>query len=68
MKKCETQLEGVKKRQSELSSLDPEIISPYEMESLQSNFMDLQRKVCNILVVISLLAVFYDAATACLYY
>lgn len=45
MKKCESQLEDVKKRQSELSSLDPEIISPYEMESLQSNFMDLQRKV-----------------------
>ncbi|KAH3846261.1 hypothetical protein DPMN_088560 [Dreissena polymorpha] len=45
MKKCEAQLEGVKKLGTELSAMDPEIISPYEMESLQSNFMDIQRKV-----------------------
>jgi len=47
MKKCESHLEGVKKRQTELIALDPEIISPYEMETLQSSFMDLQRKVFN---------------------
>ena len=45
LKKCESQMEDVKKRQSELSALDPEIISPHEMDLLQSNYMDLQRKV-----------------------
>ena len=38
-------MEDVKKRQSELSALDPEIISPHETALLQSNYMDLQRKV-----------------------
>lgn len=46
-------MEDVKKRQSELSALDPEIISPHEMDSLQSNYMDLQRKVWCILYVLS---------------
>ena len=38
-------MEDVKKCQSELSALDPEIISPHEVDMLQSNYMDLQRKV-----------------------
>ena len=38
-------MEDVKRRQSELSALDPEIISPHEVDTLQSNYMDLQRKV-----------------------
>lgn len=45
LRKCEAQMEDVKRRQSELTALDPEIISPHEMDTLQSNYMDLQRKV-----------------------
>jgi len=51
LKKCEGQLEDVKRKGEELSALAPQMVSSAELNLLQSSYLDLQRKVCLILLI-----------------
>lgn len=43
--RCEGKLDSLKKKETELSALYPQGVFPSELRTLQTNYMDLQRRV-----------------------